>query len=52
MKNKNMKKSGIKSFAKIKFFYPNCHSREGGNLFSEQINFFDKIYFEEKNNSN
>lgn len=54
-----MKKSEIKSFAEIKIFYPPCHSRdiichsrEGGNLLSEQINFFDKIYFEEKNNSN
>jgi len=45
MKNKNMKNLEIKSFAKIKFF------RDWKN-FSEQINFFDKIYFEEKNNSN
>lgn len=42
MKNKIFE---IKSFARIKFF-------QNEEIFSQKINLFDKIYFEEKNNSN
>ena len=57
IQNKN-KIFEIKSFARIKYsslFCHSeefCHSREGGNLvlYSQKINFFDKIYFQEKNN--